>query len=247
MLNEKNGSPEAWMCGSSEPVSSAQRARETAKESIRMWYERTTKKWRMGLVWCTLFALVGAAVVYFIASFSFLARLQTFNGAMTIPIAGLIWLLAFVYIFLVPSREASFRSQEWIEAMVTIVERTVSEQVAPAAVVWGRVGAKIEKELPVLLEDIRGGFDTVKAAAVNLEKAVEKNEKLADEVRPVVESLKRIQSRVETEIQSGLFEEVRAAAVAVKSFGGGPIDKADLPRLPAGLTGLGGIFGKKKV
>jgi hypothetical protein len=242
MLNEKNQGPEDWMCA--QPalpvVASPAQAREAARETIRQWYERTTKKWRMGLVWCTLIALVGAGVVYFIASFSFLARLQTFNGAMTIPIAGLIWLLAFVYIFLVPSREASFRSQEWIEAMVTIVERTVTEQVAPAALVWGRIGMRVEAELPGFLAECKTGMDSVNTAAVKLQSAVDKNEQISNDVGPVIESLKRIEARVEGEINTGLLDEVRAAARAVKALGG-PV-KAD----PVDYSAALGMMAKKK-
>lgn len=222
------------MCGAAAP--SAPPAREEAKESIRQWYERTTKRWRKALVWSTLVACAAAVVMYGMASFSFLARLQTFNGAMTIPIAALIWMLTFVFIFLVPSREASFRSQEWIEAMVSLVEQAVREQVAPAAVVWRRIGERVERDMPGLVRELREGMETLKTSAARLDLAIQKNDRVAEEARPVIEALRRIENRVEGE---KLIDELRDAARAVKSFAGAP-RPGEEPSIEKALAVLGG-------
>lgn len=233
MLNKTTQGPEDWMC-SIAPAPEAVAARET----IRQWYDRTTRNVRKAIIWATLVAFVFAGAMYGLASFSFLARLQTFNGAFTIPIAALIWMVTFVYIFLVPSREASFRGQEWIEAMVRLVEETVRTQVAPAAMVWRRVGERVEVEMPLMLTDLRSGLDVVRSSAAKLEAAVAKNEKLSEDAAPAIEALKRIEARLEMEIQTGIFDEVRAAARAVKNFTGPAPAAADLPNMSKALAFL---------
>lgn len=237
MLNPKGESPEDWMCGT--PATPQDSARQAARETIRQWYDRSTKSVRKALVWATAFAFIGAAVMYAMASLPFLARLQTFNGALTIPIAGLIWLLAFVYVFLVPSREASFRGQEWIETMVTLVEQTVREQVAPAAVVWRHLGERIDREFPALTQDVHEGLEAVKTAAAKLEAAVEKNKAVGEDAAPAIEALKRIEARLEHEIKTGLFEDVRSAAQAVKKFAAPEVPRPeDMPKFGVALAML---------
>lgn len=239
MNAKKAHCPEHWMAGSPP----TEEPREEAKESIRQWYERTTKKWRKALVWATVAAVAAAVVMYGFSSFSFLARLQTFNGAMTIPIAALIWMLTFVFIFLVPSREASFRSQEWIEAMVALVEQSVREQVAPAAVVWRRIGERVERDLPGFVREVRDGMETVRSSAARLEQAIQKNEKVAEEARPVVEALRRIEDRIERE---GLIDELRDAARAVKNFAGAPPKPGEEPSIDRALATLRGGIGVRR-
>lgn len=230
----QNQSPEQWMCGIPETVKVQ---KEADKESIRHWYERTTKQWRKGLVWATIAAVVSAAALYGLASFSFLARLQTFNGAVVIPISALIWMITFTFVFLVPSREASFRSQEWIEAMVGLVEQAVREQVAPAAVVWRKIGERVERDMPGFLREIREAVDTMKTSAANLDLTMQKNDKVAEEALPVIKALRRIEERIERE---GVIDEMREAARAVKSFAGAPLRRSEEPSIEKALAALHG-------
>lgn len=230
----QNQSPEQWMCGTPEAVKVQ---KEADKESIRHWYDRTTKQWRKGLVWATVGAVVAASVLYGLASFPFLARLQTFNGAITIPIAALIWMLIFTFVFLVPSREASFRSQEWIEAMVGLVEQAVREQLAPAAVVWRKIGERVEHDMPGFVREIREAVDTIKTSAANLDLAIQKNDKVTEEALPVVKALRRIEERIERE---GLIDEMHDAARAIKSFAGAPLRRSEEPSIEKALAALHG-------
>jgi hypothetical protein len=190
------------------------------KEGVRAWYNRTTGKWRKIIVVSTIGALLAGIVFFEYAPVSIISRLQIYNGAWTIPVAALIWILAFVYIFLVPSREVGFRSQEWIEAAVKILQKTISEEIAPAARVWTRIGERVEKELPAMLAEAREGIQLVRTSAVKIEEAVQKNDKVADQVKPVVEALKRIEERIEHEIRTGIIDDVRQAAISIQTFAG---------------------------
>lgn len=231
--------PNSWMFKTASDTQDEE-IKGVVEESIRQWYERTTKKWRMALVYATVFAAVTASIMWVMAELPFLARLQTFNGALTIPVAAGIWMATFVFIFLVPSREASFRSQEWIEAMVVVIKKTVNDQIAPAARTWGRVGERVEQEFPRLLNEFRDGVTVIKASASRLEEAVKKNDKISDEAKPVIEALRRIEVRVEQEIQTGLFEELRDAARSVKTLAAPPPPPRpeDLPQLDLALASL---------
>jgi hypothetical protein len=212
------------------------------REGIRQWYNRTTRTWRKALVWATAIAIVGAAVFYCLGSVNYFSRIQTFNGALTIPVGAGLWMAAFVFIFLIPSREAGFRSQEWIEIAVAILQRTVRDEITPAAQIWTRIGTRVEEELPKLLAEIRNGIDLAKTSAARIEEAVKKNETIAADAKPVVEALKRIEDRFEQEIKAGLIDDIRQAAHAVKDFAGpGAVKKvpaSDQPNLGRALQAL---------
>ena len=207
------------------------------REGIREWYDRTTRFWRKGLIWATIVALIGAVIFYVLGSMGVFTRIQTFNGALTIPVGAALWMAAFVFIFLVPSREASFRSQEWIESMVSLVEKAIREQIAPAAKVWIRLGERMESEIPGFIKDIREGIQVIKDSAARLEKAVTANEKTVEDAKPVIEALRRIGERFEKEIKSGLIDEVRQASRAVREFAAPPPAKA-LPSVDRAIQAL---------
>lgn len=190
------------------------------REGIRQWYNRTTRTWRKALVWATIVAIVGAIVFYCLGSTNLFSRIQTYNGALTIPVGAGLWMAAFVFIFLIPSREAGFRSQEWIEIAVAILQKAVREEIAPTARVWTRIGERVEKELPAMLAEAREGIQLVRTSAVKIEETVQKNEKVAEQVKPVVEALKRIEERIEHEIKTGIIDDVRQAAISIQTFTG---------------------------
>jgi hypothetical protein len=98
------------------------------EESIRHWYDRTTSRARKLLLWSSIIAVIGGVFFFSFASQKAATFIQTANGAVTIPIAGGIWIASFVYIFLVPSREVGFRSQEWIEMAVTMMQKTIDKR-----------------------------------------------------------------------------------------------------------------------
>jgi len=196
------------------------------REGVRQWYDRTTRHWRKALVWATLVAMAGAVVFYCVGSLQVFSKIQTFNGALIIPVGAGLWMAAFVFIFLIPSREVGFRSQEWIEAAVVMLQKTIQDEIAPGARVWTRIGERIEKELPAMIAEAREGIELVRTSARKIEEAVHKNEKVATEVKPVVDALKRIEERIETEIKTGIIDEVRQAALAIQQFAGPGAAKA---------------------
>jgi hypothetical protein len=178
----------------------------------------------------------GAVVLFIYAPASMHQSLQQFNGAYVIPVAGGIWILGFLYIFLIPQREVGFRSQEFIESMSNSVKETIEKEIVPAVKVWMRLGEKIEAELPGFLKtvndgmsEIREGVKEIRVASGKLTTAIAKNENIGDEVkqfatevRPAVEALRRIEASVEMEIKNGLFENVKATMESVRSLGGLP-------------------------
>jgi hypothetical protein len=225
--------PEFWMMG---PRKVSAKPFQAKPEGIRAWYERTTRSARRAILWATVWAVFGGAAVYGFASLEFLARLQTFNGALTIPVAAAIWIGAFVYIFLIPSRESSFRSQEAVEAGIDIIRRAVEENIKPAADVWRRLGERAEREGPDLVRDFREGLEIVRVSAERLARAVEKNDSVAQEARPVIEALKRLEDRFEREIARGLLDDIRTAAHGIRGVVFPP--GADMPDLDTALEAL---------
>lgn len=211
--------PEHWMCrpahgGSGLDLLELPESRET----IRQWYERTTKKVRRAIKGACIVAAIAGVLLWLLAGFGTLARIQTFQGAFTIPVVGGIWLLSFIFMFLIPSREASFRSQEWIEAMVAVVERTVRSKVAPAAETWLKLGERLERDIPALIHEFREGLQTLRYATTRIELALEKNELVAEEARPVIDSVRRLGERLENEIADGLLEDIRGAVRGARIF-----------------------------
>lgn len=208
-------------------------------ETIREWYHRTTNKWMKGLIGATCIALVSAVFLYALATTPFLAKLQTFNGAMTIPVAGAIWLLSFVYIFLVPNREVGFRSMESLERMEDRVSETLEKKLLPAVEVWKRVGEAVEAEIKNgLIKELREAVQEFRATCKRLEKAAQDGETLAKDAKPVIEALKRLEGRVEEQIESGFFDDARAAISSVREL---TLPKdAELPSIDTALAGIRG-------
>lgn len=192
-------------------------------ETIREWYHRSTRRWRVALVYATLTAFVVAAVMFSVSSVHFLARLQTFNGAFTIPISAFIWILAFVFVFLVPSREVSFRSQESIEKMVEIADRAFVKKLEPAIEQWKKIGEIVQKELDGgLFKDLRDALKEVKDAVARVEQSASNSNgelrKFTEDAKPALETLKKIQGHIEKELGTGFLEKIRDAADAVQEL-----------------------------
>lgn len=201
-------------------------------EGIRAWYSRTTSKARKALLWFTVIGVIGAIGVFWVAPVSVMERIQQFNGAMTIPLFGLIWIVGFIYMFLIPQREAGFRSQEWVETMVTTFQDSMVRQISPAVKIWTEIGTDVKAEIPVVLGDVRAvmkkvseTMDDLRMAAKRLTEAVEKNEKILQDAKPAIEALRRIETKVELEIKAGLFENLQTALEAVRELGGMPPSK----------------------
>ncbi len=206
--------PHTWMAGGAEPKAPP----PPKPESIRQWYKRSTG-WAGKVIFVvTMISFIIMGLMQALASLPTLQRLQTFNGALTIPLIGGVWIFGFIFMFLVPSREASFRGQESLEEMGEMVKSALLEKAAPAIEIWTRIGTRVEQELPSMLAKITETHEQLASVAKKLETAVDKNGQFVDEARPAVEALKRIEERLESEIKTGLFEEIRAAAEGVRTF-----------------------------
>jgi hypothetical protein len=142
---------------------------EPVNESIRQWYDRTTRKWRRFL-WCASAATLAVMAVAFLSlSTPTLAKIQTFNGALTIPLWGGLWILSFILMFLVPSREASFRGQESLDATSALVRDAIQNDLKPAAQQWRKLADQVQGELNGgLLSDFKEMVKTMKETAVSV-------------------------------------------------------------------------------
>lgn len=199
-------------------------------ESIRAWYDRTTNKVRKAIVWASIIGLIFAVCFYVFAPQSVNLKLQIFNGAVTIPVAAGIWIAAFVWLFLLPSREAGFRSQEAMEETVRMLDKAIQEKIVPAIEVWQRIGLQVERDLPQFLKDAKESVETIRDIA-------RKNDKLAEDARPALDALRRIEHRIEKELASGFVEDVRAAVDGLKDM---TLPKnATTPDLDRALSAIG--------
>lgn len=206
-------------------------------EGIRQWYQRTTSTARKALLWSTAVAIVGAVIAFFFMPSSVTMKMESFNSALVIPIAALLWTVGLVFIFLLPQREAAFRSQEWVEAMVTTL--------VPAIKKWSAIGDSVNTELPGVLAHMKAfaqhasaTMEELRAAARTLNEAVSKNETLAADAKPAIEALKRIEARIEYEIKMGLFENVNTALESIRGISGVPKDEEDIGNLEWALQSV---------
>jgi hypothetical protein len=175
-------------------------------EGVRAWYDRTTRKYRRIFIVVSVISVIVMTCMWSFASVNFLKRIQEYNGALTIPFAGGLWFFMFIFMFLIPSREASFRGQESLEA--------VAEKLGPAIEAWTRLGLQVEKEFPVMLQKVNETIDTVKVAVKNLEEGVKGNAELIKEAKPILASLKEI----EETIQDELLEDAKIALDVLKTM-----------------------------
>jgi hypothetical protein len=131
---------------------------------IRGWYETRTRASRRFLYGSMALGALGAALFWMLAPFSLSQHLQTFNGAVLIPLAGGIWIAAFILVWLVPMRELSFRGQESLERSEERIRAFLEDEAGPAIETWRRIGERIEKETAAgFLEEARDAFAAVRA------------------------------------------------------------------------------------
>jgi hypothetical protein len=198
---------------------------ERRKESIRAWYERTTRRARKAIVLATFASLGIMGVMWLTASLPLLQRVQTWNGALTVPLLGGVWIMSFIYMFLVPSREASFRGQESIERTVEILDNAIERKISPAMEIWRRLGERIENEIKSgLLEEVKQAIKEMKDVAEKVQNGNVELRKLAADAKPVVEKLRSLQERIEKQIAAGLLDDIQDGAKAMKSLGVPPVD-----------------------
>jgi hypothetical protein len=197
-------------------------------ESIREWHRRTTRKSRVGLAVATVISLALMTVLWFTCDLETLKFAQTFNGALTMVLLGGLWVFAFIFMFLVPSREASFRAQEALEDGIGTLKKMVENDVVPAAKAIERLALLIEKDYPEVRKRVEESLVELKETSKKVEKALEDNATFVQETRPVLQALKRIEERIEED----LLDDMKLMAEAVKRMGGMPA----VPVKPAGGT-----------
>lgn len=126
----------------------------------------------------------------------------------------------------------------------------ISKDLAGRFSVWERIGTKVE-------EDLIPRFNKAVERAEHAADQAEKTAKLVEEkAAPIIESAARIESAVEKEIDTGLFTDVREAAIAAKSMvippapghvpvGGGshPLNTKAVPDIGKTLASIGGSNG----
>ena len=214
---------------------------------IRAWYERSTKRARRALVWATLIMAIGMFVFWTCVPSAWAARLQTANGAYTIPAFGGLWIAAFMFIWLIPMRELSFRGQESIERTEMRLKDTIAKwdeivdrKILPAVATWQRIGTAIETEVLPHAEKTIQEIET--AAHVVTEKAgqIEKRaHDLQSKAEPGIDSVKRIAGQFERHIVTGLLDKMQTVLEAMAMMNGftfgKPGSKPDISRALAAV------------
>lgn len=207
---------------------------ESKPETIRTWYDRTTRKTRKIIGWTSILGAASAVFFFFYVPPAYTLRLQVFNGAWVIPVAALIWIVAFVWIFLIPSREVGFRSQEALDRTTEMLNDAVVTSIKPALEVWQRLGRRLEAELEAgLLMEFREAIKTLRETAQKVQASTESStgdlkatsselRAFTSDIKPAIDALKRIQANLEHEIKDGFFDEARMAMESIRHLGGGP-------------------------
>lgn len=155
---------------------------EKPGETIRQWYERTTGRVRSRIVRASGFAAVVTLSAFFAVPNWVILKLQIFNGALSLPVGMVIWIAAFILLFLIPSREAGFRTEESMRRTEKRVEDFIADaterldrnekrvddfiekEARPALDVWRRTGERIEKEIDAgFFGEARDAFAAVRA------------------------------------------------------------------------------------
>ena len=168
-------------------------------ESLRQWYTRKTRPAIRWLLAASFATMVSGVLLWVLADLPFLARMQTFNGAIIIPAFGGIWIASFMFIWLIPMRELSFRGQESLDRTEERMKKALEESLLPAADVWKRIGDRVEQELLPRLEKV------AKEAEAR--------------IGPTAQSVRRMENQAEAHLGL-LVTEVREAAGSIKQFFG---------------------------
>lgn len=193
-------------------------------EGIRSWYKRNTKRSIRALIGASIILIVAAIVLWILAELPFLARMQTFNGALVIPGFGGLWIASFMFIWLIPMREVSFRGQESMERMEAKLQTTMDEKFIPAIEAWRRIGERMEKETIPKFEKFLVRAET---ALAQVQKSTQNLEEKAE---PAIRDLRHLETHVDAYIQAGLLNDIRDAAESLKNFMGVQGAPMDLDR-----------------
>jgi len=185
MQNAKVSKFEAWK----PPESKRTVSSDEIKTELRSWARSSI----MTLTWkCILFCiLVGflcsALLLWTTASDQMLARIQTFNGALTIPVGALTWAFAFTFVFLVPMKamqilmaKSMLYSIEAQEELVAEFKRDVVEPLKDGTHPGlDRLERAFSREVDKLVHEIRNQRKTTEG---ELDQALAEGEAAAREI-----------------------------------------------------------------
>lgn len=214
-------------------------------ESIRSWWTKKTRRVTRALVVASVVSFVGSLIFFKLAPPETVARLQVFNGAMTLPLGGALWLAAFIFQFLIPSREVAFRSQETLERTETRIQESVNglenflkNDATPALETFKKLLATFEA---TYFKNIQDTIYVCQYAAKHAVETADRTEKRVREIHqdaaPVIEAAGRILGQIEKSIQQGILEEIHTAATATSTLG--PVKGgATTPNLSRALESL---------
>lgn len=218
-------------------------------ETIRQWFQRTTRRSRKAILYATIVIGIVMGISWHNMSVNTMSRIQTFNGALSVPLLAGLWTAALLILFLRPTREAAFRSQETLDSGIGALDKKIdaglvamdkkmesankmladafANKIIPAADCWNRVGQRIEKILvDGLVEEVKGAIKDIKETASRLEKtAAEGNgeiKKFVADTGPAIDALKRIQVRLDNELGDGFVDDLKSAMQSVRELGGMP-------------------------
>ena len=100
---------------------------EDIKRTLDEWSRSSivSKNWKIGLLAVLLGFVVSAISLWTMASNEMLARIQTFNGALTIPVGALTWAFAFTFVFLIPMKAMQILMCRVMKYNIEVAEKTV--------------------------------------------------------------------------------------------------------------------------
>jgi hypothetical protein len=218
-------------------------------ETIRQWYYRTTRRPRKAILYASILAFVGMWLAWKFMPVETQIRIQSFNSALTIPTLAILWTSALVFMFLKPTREAAFRSQETLDAgigalegrldvgikalekrldtVTTILSKALDSKIIPAMDCWNRVGQRIED---VIVN--QGLLEEVKRVMGELSEGVKRMEAHATDVKPTILALKGIQEKLDHCFDENFVDDLKLAVEGLREFNRPPTQKAVKKSVP---------------
>lgn len=201
--------------------------RSEEQESIRSWWTKKTKKVGRMILVSSIISMIGALMFFRYAPAEIVSRIQAFNGAMTIPVAGAIWLAAFVFQFLIPSREVAFRSQETLERTekrlaesLGALNSFMKDQAVPAVEACRHMAHLFETQY---FKDIQSTIYVCQYAAKNAVETAKKTETMAVEIHrdalPAIASAARILATLEKALDGGILDRLNQAVETASTLG----------------------------
>lgn len=212
---------------------------------IREWWTRKTKKVSRYILISSIVSLIASMLFFEYAPPALIARIQIFNGAMTLPVGGAIWIAAFIFQFLIPSREVAFRSQETLERTELRVKESLekfdkfmTEEAGPAIQLLRKTVEAFETRYS---KNIETTVDACQDAARDAVETAQRTETMARELHrealPMIQTAARVIEKVDKALNGGLLAQIGLLAKGAQTMGevkGG----ATVPDLNRALTSL---------